>query len=235
MQTSTTLTVTPRSAAWFLGEIIAFIICMNLVVLLVAHLGHPRLAGLSHLFIMDAENNLPTLAACVYWLLAATLAFLVARVQRSHGVPDLRWLGLGLIMSFIALDEFAQLHEQLAEPMRKLLGYREFYVAWIVPVGILTSIVAAFYARLVFSLPKRTRRLFIGSGVVFVAGAACFEALGNWLVLHTTSTVPYELCAICEETLEMLGVTMLVCSLIAYFEDTHQAVDVQIGQRNPHP
>jgi len=70
---------------------------------------------------------------------------------------------------------------------------------------------------------------------VFVAGAACFEALGNWFVLHTVSTVPYELSAICEETLEMLGVTMLVCSLIAYFEDTHQVVDVQIGERDPRP
>jgi hypothetical protein len=184
---------------------------------------------------LDAEENLPTLVSCVYWMLAATLSFIIARAT-AHGIgmPDLRWVGLSLIMCCLALDEFSQIHEAISEPTRKLLGYKNFFVAWIVPAGIVTLVIAALYARLVFSLPARTRRLLIASGVVFITGAVGFEALGNWIELHSVSRVPYELCAIVEEALEMLGVTMLISSLIAFFEDTRQVVAIQLGGPKSH-
>ena len=232
MQTPMTLTITARLAGRCLGAIVAILASLNLLVLLLERLGHPTLRGLSHMLTMDAEGNLPTLISCVYWLLAATLAFIIAQVNgKKPRMPDLRWIGLSLIMCFLALDEFSQLHETLSEPTRKLLGYQHFFVSWILPVGAVTLMIAAFYARLVLSLPRRTRRLFIASGIVFISGAAGFEALGNWIGLHTVSPLPYELSAIVEETLEMLGVTLLISSLIAYFEDTRQVVAVRIGTR----
>jgi len=131
-----------------------------------------------------------------------------------------RWRVLALGFLLMSLDEAASFHEQIQLPvqaLRNIPGYRAF--SWVVPGTLLVIVLLAYFIPWLRTLPSRTRKLLLASGMVYVGGAVGFEAiggleaitvgLGGWLYVFTYTT---------EETLEMVGVLMLIYTVLDYLQ-----------------
>jgi hypothetical protein len=91
--------------------------------------------------------------------------------------------------------------------------------AWIVPGTAFYLVVAIAYIPFLAALPRRTAWWFVGSAIVYVGGAVGFEAIGGWYSGTWGSQHPgFVAIMTCEETLEMIGMTLFLYTLLAYLE-----------------
>ena len=133
--------------------------------------GHANLHGLTPLFDLDVEANVPTLVSAVALLGAASLFWATGSATHRHGRAYAKhWRGLAVVFVLLALDPVAKRH-------------------------------------------------LVGAGVVFLAGAVGLEMVGGLIASAETPTEAAFVAAVtCEETLEMVGVALLVRGLVAYNE-----------------
>ena len=166
--------------------------------------------GLLRLVSLSEEANLPTLySACLLASCALLLSIVAAgrRGQRHHR----HWQGLALAFAYIAVDEFVSIHELLNQFI-DLPGI--FYFGWVIPAGIVVGILWIVYLPFVLALPVRTRLGFLIAGTAYVGGALGVElGLGYWSDLHGTENLGYGLIDALEETLEMVGASIMLYTL----------------------
>ncbi len=209
----------PGQVARFLIIVVVLLVLAHIVGRVCVFSGHKYVFGLVQLFDLDSEGNIPTFYSAVTLLFSACLFFLIAKNAQSYSA---HWSGLGVIFSYLALDEAAEIHEMITEPLRNLLHTSGLlYSAWIIPYALLGLLVAFAYLKFLFYLPSRTRNLLILSGIIFVSGAAGFEALGELLSqADQEGTFLYAAFVTIEETLEMIGVVLLIYTLLSYIAET---------------
>lgn len=182
-------------------------------------LGHGSVYGLVPFFYVDAEANLPTAFSVGLLLFAATLLAQVTRDQRRRGAPDVaRWALLSAGFVVMAFDEGVSLHERLTPPLGRLLGdgpLGVLHFAWIVPGTALVAVLAVFFRRFLLGLPARTRGRFLLAAALYLGGALGVEALGGaYDRSHGDQNLIYSMLATVEETLEMIGVIVLIHALL---------------------
>lgn len=111
-----------------------------------------------------------------------------------------------------------------------------FFFFWVVPGAVFVLIVLLAYLRFLANLPKKTRRLFLVAGTLFVVGALGIEMLYGQLVSFYGSedslsgnvkAVAAILTAI-EELLEMSGIVVFVYTLLSYVSLHVGEVTVQV-------
>jgi len=171
------------------------------------------------LFRLNREANVPTWFSSSLLLLSALLLGTIAMQQRSVDARFWRhWAFLALAFVFLSMDETAQIHEMLARPTRYLTGVGGFlYFAWIVPVGASLIVFVAAYARFLGGLPGTTRRLFLLSGSLYVAGALGMESIGSLIFTRVGGDcTAYELATLVEEFLEMAGIVIFLKALMEF-------------------
>ncbi|MBD1866698.1 hypothetical protein H6F95_05130 [Cyanobacteria bacterium FACHB-471] len=77
-------------------------------------LGKGRLWGLTGLFNVDYENNIPTLFAAFILFLASILLFLVASAKRRQNDRFTNhWRVLSILFLYLSLDELLSIHETI--------------------------------------------------------------------------------------------------------------------------
>jgi hypothetical protein len=169
------------------------------------------LMGLIPLFNLEAEANIPTLFSCVL-LLGAALACLLNRTGAHTRGNRWLWLGLALIFLFMAVDEFAQLHEKTMLVSREFFGGTGyFYYAWVIPFGALALFVGIVYLRFLSALPRKTALLFITAGTMFVGGAIGFELLEAPISERGAyQSMAYMALVTVEELLEMSSICLFI-------------------------
>ena len=127
------------------------------------------------------------------------------------------WVALVCIAAFMSLDETAVIHEMLGRPTRYLLSLDgALYFSWILPVGIVGLILLVGFARFLWNLPDRTRRLFLFSGLTFVAGAMGMEAVSALHWSRSGDSIANGLATTAEELLEMAGILLFLKALLEY-------------------
>jgi hypothetical protein len=152
-------------------------------------------------------------------LVGALLCAGIALGRRRDGASDVRhWAALSLIFGLLAIDEFASLHEQLTEPLRRLLDIEggPLLWAWVVPAIVAVTIFVVVFLPFLGRLPRSTRRGLLTSGFLFVSGAIGMEMFAATFVSIQTTDITYVLSATVEETLEMLGIAVFLFTLLAY-------------------
>lgn len=211
----------------------------------------PGRDSLANFLYVDVERSLPTLLSVGMMLTSALLCAVIAHARRHDAGPDVRhWTVLSAILGVLALDEFGQLHEKFMDPLRGLLDIEggPLWFAWVVPAVALVAAFAAFFVRFLGRLPRATRRGMVVAGIVFVGGALGVEMIGaSYSAAHPMVDLSYVLMVTVEETLEMLGMALLIWTLLAYvpigLPDTRWSVRVATGQgretrllsvRDPH-
>ena len=180
----------------------------------------PLRDSIANLFYVRMEQNVPTLYSSMILFAAALLCLLIAR---AHGRTDRayvrHWAALSFVFAFLSLDEFASFHEQATDPVREQLGITRgpLFFAWVIPGAALVALLGIALLPFLRHLPKPTRRRMLAAGMLFLSGAIGFEMIGGaYKAAYGPLNMGYVLITTVEETLEMVGVAVLLYGLLAY-------------------
>jgi hypothetical protein len=187
--------------------------------------------GLAQEVYLGGEATIPNWFSTVLILACAVALLTIARATRGERFHT-HWTALGVIFVLMSLDESAALHDlsapffygvftRLADALGGpfvALANKPGY-AWMVPGIVFCVAVAAAYLPFLAALPRRTAAWFVLSGLVYVGGAVGFEAIGGWYSgIHGPRNPTFVAIMTCEETLEMIGMTMFLYTLVVYLE-----------------
>lgn len=194
-------------------------------------LGHGNLLGLVPLFNLATETNVPTFFA-TFLLMLNTLLFAFVWWTGAEREPGSRvWLFLAFVFVFLALDEFAMIHELLIEPVRAWLDTGGLlYFAWLIPYAAAIVVIGAAVAPAIWKLGNRFRALFGLAAALYLGGAMGVEMLGGryYEAQQATVDLRYRLFQTVEETLEFSGLILLVYTLLELLRLRTKGVFVRI-------
>lgn len=210
--------IEPRRVASFLAALLLCLLFVHGVGLVMTHaLGHGNLFGLVPLFNLATETNVPTFFATLLLVLNALLFALVWWTSAEREPGSKVWLFLAFVFGFLALDEFAMIHELLIEPVRTSLDTGGLlYFAWLIPYAAAVVVIGAAVAPAIWRLGNRFRALFGVAALLYLGGAMGVEMLGGRYYEEQEATVDlkYRLFQTVEETLEFSGLIALVYTLL---------------------
>lgn len=167
---------------------IAFLLVMHWLAVYFTQGGTSVWGDLPALFDLDREWNVPTFTNSAL-LTACGLISVRLAVQARKSVQKVGWILSSIFFIYLAMDELFIIHEQLAEPIRKLLNIgnsNPLYHAWVVPafavITLLVSIILFIHAY------YHDLKVFTGLLkliVIMATGVVMLEILGT-LVYDTT-------------------------------------------------
>lgn len=227
-----------RIAAILLGIVAVLIAASSAGQLIFYYAGHDHAFGFVPRFSLVQEANVPTWYSSTTLLVCAVLLGVVARVERKPGSRfTLHWKVLALLFLYLSVDEAAELHEVLIEPLRGTLNAGGlFHFAWVVPAIVLLAVLGLAYARFLVHLPASTRRLFVVAASTFVGGAVGAEMVGwAWVESRGFHNLGSVLIWTVEESLEMLGIVVFVYALLHHLQLRGAAITflVRSGGKGP--
>jgi hypothetical protein len=172
---------------------------------------------LGEYFDLALEGNIPTLYSAVAILLSAVLLWVHGlESRRANDGQHRYWFALAAIMAFLGVDEAVVIHEQFSTLLERFLEPGGlFYFLWVIPYGIGTVLLGLVFLRFLLRLPRRTARLFVVAGAIFVLGAIAVEMVSARAAeLHGTASLRYSLLYTLEEFLEMTGIVVFIYALL---------------------
>ncbi len=174
---------------------------------------------------------MPTLFATLLLLANAFMFFLLYRVGEAASFANLVWLLLATVFCFLAIDEFAALHERLIQPVRERLdvgGY--LYFAWIIPYAVAVIALAVLVAVPIWRLGWRYRLLFGAAGLFYLGGSVGVEMLGGkyYEANQQQADLKYRLFQTVEESFEFTGLIVLIYTLLDLLKSRTDKVTVRL-------
>jgi len=163
---------------------------------------------------LSYEGNVPTWLSSGLLLVRALAAGAIARARPAW---HRHWWGIAAMLTYMSLDEAAEIHEHLGG----LIGTNGiFYFDWVIPGAAVVLVVALIYLPFVRALEPRTRTRLIVAAAVYLGGALVMELpLGWWTQHRGSENLGYALIDWIEETLEMLGATLALVALVRHRQD----------------
>lgn len=186
-------------------------------------------------FDLGHEPSLPNMYSSFALLIAAGLLTLIGFLERRSQQDGWNyWFAMAIVFLGLAIDEAVQFHEMIDAAINRIIQTSGLlYLPWVIVGGIFVVVFAVYFIPFVARKSKRTLRLFVFAGAVFVFGAigmemvagVIFEAagseeLGIQSVLHTVSQSIEELC-------EMLGIVLFIYALLDYLATHYKAIDIR--------
>lgn len=221
------ISVSPQKSLRLLGFMILSLSLVNIAVNFVkCFLGHGGLLGLTRLFDLDTENNIPTWYASITLFICAGLLALIAYQKKQTGDRFLRhWQGLVLLFLWLSMDEAASIHELLIDLNGPLQLNGFFRFAWVIPAMMLLVVIGFIYRKFLVALPKKIKRLFLLASAVYITGGLVMEMIGGKYLQITALEIPIPdnsgllgmgmvLILAAEEMLEMCGVAIFIYTLL---------------------
>jgi len=214
-----------------LVSLIGFLTLANIAVLVLKIVfDHDHVFGLVSMFDFNSEMNVPTFYSSLIIVLASILLAIIGMYRRRDNSAYKAWFGLAFIFLFLAVDEFASIHEGLMEPAGTLMDASGFlFHVWIVPYAIALLVFVGSYIKFLLTLPRTIMWLFIGSGALFVAGALGMESLGGRHLELYGPDGYYYFMTTCEELLEMVGIALFVYTLLSYIAAETPGIRLSVG------
>jgi hypothetical protein len=192
--------------------------------------GRDHLLGLTPLFDLNQENNIPTWYSGIVLFTTAGALGIVAAANYHAGAPFARhWAVLAMIFVYMSLDELTRIHEKWGPLLEKPLGHlRDPQVMggglrnlWVIPAFLVAALVGLAYIRFLLHLPARTRNLFVASGVAFVFATIGMEMIGASLSAAGGRFTPvFMVVATIEEVTEMASIAVFLCAVLEYAGST---------------
>lgn len=178
---------------------------------------------------LDSERSLGTWVATISLVLVAALSLLVARVD-----PALRrlWQGVAVALGLASMEEITGFHETVGGFLKATYRVSEFL--WVVPGGIIGAVVVLLGWQVVRRLPEHVARP-LGLGILtYLTGVLVFEALGGAAASLYGRSVVYGLLVVVEETMELLGVVLVLRALVVRLGDLSAShwLAVESGRRS---
>ena len=178
-------------------------------------------------FDVSEEGNLTAWWSASLLLAAAVMVAFAAWNARARHDPDTKWwwlIAAGFV--YLSLDEAAELHETLIEPVGELTDASGFFrYAWIIVAIPVVAILGLLLIGFLRRLPPATRRWFLIAGGVFVVGSIEIEALGSAAIDAGVSFRGANRAFVSlEELLENLGVALFIAALLRHLSATETVV-----------
>ncbi len=181
------------------------------------------------LFNLDHETNIPSLYSAASLLFCSILLASISKAKKLAGNNNYRsWAGLSIVFVYLSFDEFISIHERLILPLRNAYNTRGlFYYPWVIAGGIFVLVFLLLFGRFIITLPKKTKRLFLIAGTIYIAGAIGTEMVGGYYAdYYTVDDMIYVLITTLEEVLEMLGIIVFIYALLSYISSYMNGVDL---------
>jgi hypothetical protein len=212
----------PKKVAWTFSLAVVFLTIVNIPAQYI-NINFGRVTAIRRVasfFDVNGEGNIPALFSSLTLLFSAALLGVIARSKREAGDTYARhWFCLALIFLFLSVDEAVSLHEFAGHLWGLVVdtSSERAQYGWLVPYGILMCVFLLAYLKFLGALPRRTRRLFVVSGLVFVAGAWGGVLLAGGIVPPGTggALVRVVLYSV-EEFMEMAGIVVFIYALASY-------------------
>jgi hypothetical protein len=179
------------------------------------------LNGFFRLFDLDQETNIPSFYSALSLLSSALLLFYISYSKR--GTKDfLSWFSLGLVFTYLSLDEACVIHEMLINLFRNTFHTSGLlYDAWVIPYGIAMVIAGIIFIPFLIRLPRKTMILLVIAGAIYVSGAVGVEMIqGDYEEIHGTQNIIYSVSVVIEESMEMFGIALFIFALLKYISLT---------------
>lgn len=143
-------------------------------------------------------------------------------IVESKSQYSFHWKSLSLVFFVLAIDEAVMIHESTIPkigrwlmPSFKMSGFLSF--AWVIVGAVFVLVLLLTYWKFIFSLPSKTKFLFILSAIIYLAGVIGVESIGGWYAdLYGYQNHTYSTIATFEEALEMLGVLVFIYALLQH-------------------
>ena len=183
------------------------------------YLGHDQLLGLIRQFNVSHEGNIPTWYSSLSLLFCAALLAIIGYDRRLAGDRFRRhWIGLACLFFYVSLDEGTAIHEMLNAPLAAAFHTHGLLYYPAAGVGLVFALfLAVVYFRFFWSLPARTRLLFVAAAVVYLGGALGVEMLSaRHAEVFGQQNMTYAVITTVEEFGEMMGVVIFVYALLTY-------------------
>lgn len=178
--------------------------------------GRDFIAGLTRL---DSESTLPAAFSTALLIFCSLMLGTIAATSRLTGAAGSRsWFGLSFLFAYLALDEYAMIHERTVPLIREVLSTGgALQHAWVIPYGALVLVVALTFRRFLMRLPPAIRWGLLLAGGLYVTGALGFELLeGRLRDILGRESASYVVLSATEELLEMLGLILFLSTLLRY-------------------
>jgi hypothetical protein len=172
----------------------------------------------SYLFKLDNESNLPTWFSVIQLAATSLAIFITASFHAERRGARSGWIMLGVMFLYMSLDEATDLHGAwigfLPEDA-SLLGQRSGF-DWVLPGLMIVLLISAMFLPWLKQLPRKTLILFIIAAATYVLGGMGLELIGAFTFRPdpSASNLLYGLVATAEETLEMLGVAIMLFAVL---------------------
>jgi hypothetical protein len=160
---------------------------------------------------LSYEGNVPTWFSSSLLLACAIAAGTIAREATSW---RRHWWGIAVVAGYLSMDEAAEIHEHLGG----LFGTHGFlYFDWVLIAVPIVVVLFLVYLRFIIAQPSATRTSLIIAGIIYVGGAAGMDLpLGWWTEHFGNDGLGYALIDWVEETLEMIGATLALLTLVRH-------------------
>ncbi len=189
--------------------------------------GREGLLAILPAFNVGEDANIPTWYSSFALLLCSILLATIAAAKKRHSDRyTLHWSALSIIFLLMSIDEVAAIHETISVAPLGFTASGFFYFSWVIPGAVFVFIVALAYLRFLTNLPKKTRRLFLAAGALFVVGALGADMLSarlispygmeNWDNIPDTTKMIIAAQTAIEELFEMLGIVVFIYALLSY-------------------
>ncbi|MBC7875602.1 MAG: hypothetical protein H7Y59_00410 [Anaerolineales bacterium] len=173
-------------------------------------------------FYLDLEGNIPTYYNVVLLLIPTALLFAIG-ASKSLLKDKFRyqWYMLAFVFLLLSIDEASSLHERLIKPMREFSDAgRLFYFAWIVPGIAAVILFGLFFLMFFLHLDRKFKVLFFISLAVYIGGVIGGEIVSGYYAANLgLKNFTYAVVASLEESVEMIGASMIIYSLLVYIKD----------------
>lgn len=186
-------------------------------------------------FGLDSEHSLPAWYESLTMAAASALLAVHAVLARGNDPRNrLAWGLLAILFIAMSMDESVAFHEVLIVPLREAFGLTGmFYFSWVVVAVLVLLVLGAIFTPFMVRLPRATAMRFIIAGAMFVAGAFGLELVGgHYASIGGFDYLLYKVAAVCEESLEIAGMTLFVTSLLRHLRDTAPVLRVDTGGRD---
>jgi hypothetical protein len=200
--------------------------------------GYTSVKGLIPLFYVGDERNFPTAFSMFLLLFAAILLLLITLLKwKQTNSFYKQWAFLCIGFFFLSIDEGWMIHEYTLGHRNSpgiLWGYEFsgfFHRYWIIPYILALPFLFYFFWKLLMSLEKRTRNLFVISAVIYLSGTIGMESVGGYIKsIHGIDNWWYYLEVAVEEGLEMAGIILFIYALLDYLNRNHKEIRLMIDK-----
>jgi hypothetical protein len=172
-------------------------------------------------FDVNNESNIPTYFNTLLLFFASLLAFVLSAVKFDQKDKyRYEWLTLASLLLVMSLDEAAAIHERFSILLKDLPDIGGFLAyKWVIGGMVVVAILAAAFLRFFLHFDHRNRLFLFLASTIYLFGALGSEMIsGRYQALYGAKNFTFALLTTLEESLEWIGILLLIFFLMKYIE-----------------